>query len=418
MELSQLVAQLGLEESKQALELHWGASQRSLPHDGLFFLQPQFVRDVHEDVYLPTEIAAKGVAVAQKIVADPALSALAWHFHYCLYHVDEYPSEKIRAWPYPIPSLGGDTGTLYTLVLLSGAPQLFALYDQRDIPEQVRRDTLSQLRWGLDKYLHEDGAWGLRPFYVAWLMNHFTGRLYHLVRLQFQFNRFFGRIRIFRHRHDARKVALSEPAIRFRADGQLWREGDEEAGAWESSLCQNGAGVTGNPIDPRGFARRELLTLPAEEWELVVAPGDPVLNIHIPTAGPMDYELCRQSFEMVPGFFAKHFPDREWRCICCGSWLLNTALQELLPETSNMVRFQREMYLFPIGIGEESLVRALFGEGELDLASAPRDTILRRAFLERKESGPPLRHGGGGCFIFMEDFNWGAQVYLNQRMPW
>ncbi|MCD6360148.1 MAG: DUF5596 domain-containing protein [Armatimonadetes bacterium] len=400
------------------LRPHWDESQRTMPHDGLFFLQPRFIRDVHEDVYLPSEIALKGVAVAELIARDPALSALAWHQHYCLYHVDGYPTELIRAWPYPVPRLGADTGTLYTLVLLSGTPEMVAFHDAHRIPEQVRRDTLAQLRWGIDKYLQEDGAWGLRPHYLNWLMNHFTGRLYHLVRLQFQFNNFFGRIRIYRHREDARKIALSEPGVRYRADGQVWRNDDDEAGVWEAMLSEDDAGVTGNPIDPRGFARREPVTLAGEEWELVVSPGDPVLNIHIPTAGPMDYELCRRSFEMVPDFFATHFPEREWRCICCGSWLLNTALQELLPDTSNMVRFQREMYLFPIGMSEQSLVSAIFDETPVDPATAPRDNTLRRAFLERKESGEPLVHGGGGCFIFMEDFDWGAQVYLKQQMPW
>jgi len=149
-----------------------------------------------------------------------------------------------------------------------------------------------------------------------------------------------------------------------------------------------------------------------------VAKGDPVLNIHIPTGGPMDYEECKRSFQMVPEFFGGHFPEREWRCICCGSWLLNTVIQELMPETANLPRFQKEVYLFPIGLGENSLPGALFDETPVDPATAPRDTRFQNAYLERLESGEPMVHGAGGCFLFMEDFDWGAQVYLNQEMPW
>jgi len=196
------------------------------------------------------------------------------------------------------------------------------------------------------------------------------------------------------------------------------RSGDDDAGSWTAALTLTDEGVTGNPIDPRGFARAAAVTLPAGEWEQVLAPGDPVLNIHIPTGGPMDYDRCGESIAMVPEFFGEHFPERQWRAICCGSWLLNSALQELLPETANMVRFQREMYLFPIGMGDESLPRSIFDELPVDPATAPRDNTLRRAYLERLEAGDPPVTGAGGCLIFMEDFDWGAQVYLRQQMPW
>ena len=173
--------------------------------------------------------------------------------------------------------------------------------------------------------------------------------------------------------------------------------------------------IPGTAIDPRGFALAEPLTLPADEWEQAVGPGDPVLNIHIPTGGPMDFDECGQSLAMVPGFFGEHFPEREWRCICCHSWLLDSAIQEIRPDTANLVRFQREVYLFPIGLSDTSLASNLFDELPVDPATAPRDTSFQRAYLERMESGEPPAPGAGGCLLFMEDFDWGAQVYLTGK---
>jgi hypothetical protein len=405
VELSQVVTELDIAEGAEVLQLHWEDSQRTMPREGIFFLEPAFV--------MPREIALKGVAVAEIIAASPALSALAWHFHYCLFRTEGYG--KARDWPYPESVLGSDTGTLFTLVLLSGIPEMQAIHERHHIPKKVIRDTLAQINWGLNDYLEEDGAWGLRPTYVGWLMNHLTGVLYHLVRLQFQFGSFTDRLRVFRNRADARKLVMSSPGLVFRADGQILRDGDDDAGSWTAELSVTDEAITGNAIDPRGFALAEPLTLSADEWERVVAPGDPVLNIHIPTGGPMDFDECGQSFAAVPDFFAKHFPEREWRCICCHSWLLDSAIQEIRPDTANLVRFQREVYLFPIGLSDTSLAGNLFDELPVDPATAPRDTSFQRAYLERLESGEPPMPGAGGCLLFMEDFDWGAQVYLTGK---
>jgi len=63
-------------------------------------------------------------------------------------------------------------------------------------------------------------------------------------------------------------------------------------------------------------------------------------------------------------------------------------------------------------LSDTSLASNLFDELPVDPATAPRDTSFQRAYLERLESGEPLVHGAGGCLLFMEDFDWGAQVYL------
>ena len=102
---------------------------------------------------------------------------------------------------------------------------------------------------------------------------------------------------------------------------------------------------------------------------------------------------------------------------CCSSWILNTGLETLLPPTSNLVRFQREVYLVPTATGADNVLRHVFGNLPDDLSEAPRDTALQRAILDVLQSGRAIPTGGGGCFLFPEDFNWGQQVYRRQRPP-
>lgn len=72
-----------------------------------------------------------------------------------------------------------------------------------------------------------------------------------------------------------------------------------------------------------------------------IAKGDNVIEIHIPTTGtPMKYEDCVESIKLAKEFFAKHFPEYEYKGFTCNSWLLDTSLGEILDENSNIMKFQ------------------------------------------------------------------------------
>ena len=68
-------------------------------------------------------------------------------------------------------------------------------------------------------------------------------------------------------------------------------------------------------------------------------PGDMFLGIHIPPGEPLKVDACKESIEMARQFYAKYFPERDYKCFFCKSWLLDDTLKELLPEGSNILRF-------------------------------------------------------------------------------
>ena len=69
--------------------------------------------------------------------------------------------------------------------------------------------------------------------------------------------------------------------------------------------------------------------------------GDPVIEVHIPAAGPLTAEACAESFSMAREFFAKYYPEYNYRYFTCHSWLLDETLREFLDEDSNIIRFQQ-----------------------------------------------------------------------------
>jgi hypothetical protein len=392
----------------------WDESQKTLSEGRLYFLQREYISKSCGLASLDNDAIDYLQKVADKIASDLSLTRLAWHCHYLACHSKSYPRSDMRNWVSLSEFLGDGTGAFYLLIALSGLIHARDFHLSRGIPDQVARDTyMDTAIWAKDyKDLH--GVWGMDVHILPWLFNHLSGELYRLVRLQFMQRPFRQKLRAFRNLDNRAVKVLSEPGVRYRGDGQLDGTGGvyDPENSWTTRLSLDNDFVTGTPIHPDGFALSEEISLSLDEWECTLAPGGPILEIHIPAGSRMDFDSCGESFRMAVDFFPRYFPDRPFRAFCCGSWILNTQFQYMLPDDSNMVRFQKELYLFPIFSSGRSGLERIFRGGTDDLSKAPRDTGLRRAVLDHLEGGGYLR--AGGALLFAEDLDWGSQVYRNQ----
>lgn len=68
--------------------------------------------------------------------------------------------------------------------------------------------------------------------------------------------------------------------------------------------------------------------------------GDVVLEIHIPEGEKLTKEACIESVKAGKEFFAKYFPEYEYKYINCHTWLLDSQLKNYLNEGSNILDFQ------------------------------------------------------------------------------
>ncbi|MEW6356026.1 MAG: acyltransferase domain-containing protein [Planctomycetota bacterium] len=416
MDLGSVVAQLNIPESAAILTPDWERSQVAMPKEGIPFLSGDFLRKTCRQVYLPQNMTEAVVEAAERIAREPALSALAWHGHYRLTHEGDQ-RVNMRDWPVLASALDRDAGMFYVVVLLSITPRMSEVHRRRKIPEPIIRDTVRDLDLCMNKedFREDFGHWGISPRIFGWLLNHWRGELYRLGRLQFIPDTWRDRLHAFRHRSDGAVILLAGEGITFRADGQINGAGGvkDEAGAWTSRLTISDKEIVGHPIHPKAFATTKEVRLHPDEWRQELAPGDPALAIHIPAGAPMDYEACGDSIRQALDFFPRHFPDKPFAALMCHSWILDAQFEDLLPPASNLVRFQQEMYLFPIQGGTEGTVRTVFGRHVTDIKDAPRRTTMQRAFARHIESGGHFR--AGGCFLLPQDFDWGAQVY---RQNW
>lgn len=244
-----------------------------------------------------------------------------------------------------------DYPCLGAVLILSMIPGMKQLYAKMRIDNDVLKATLYDLAIWMRDYRRKQGHWGVTE--MGWLVLHPAGRLFRLGRLQFMAGNCPFPVRLYDNGETA--VLLQDPT--------------EEATSGDG-------------------------------YRLVCTKGMPVVEIHIPEDGRMDIALCVQSLRQAIEFYQQHYPghDSVFQLV---TWFLDPQLDGLLPPESNIVRFQRLFHRFPVHFDEGDCLNRVFGTPTIDIATAPRDTSLRRAILEHMERGGHMG-GGAGFLLFRE----------------
>lgn len=121
------------------------------------------------------------------------------------------------------------------------------------------------------------------------------------------------------------------------------------------------------------------------------------LDVHIPGAGPLRQELCRDSYKKAVEFYKKRFGDDNI-VIGCYSWLLSPDLDALLPEGSNILAFAHQYTLTETVPDKDfDFLGYAFGVHEKpeDLNTLPENSSLQRALKAWLLEGNILRLGKG-----------------------
>jgi hypothetical protein len=347
------------------------------------------------------------LGVLPELTCDERLCRLLWHLYRRLFVTPGMLHEDLTAWPLLPASAMLHADLFHAYAYLAGAADFAARCGQRGISPEVIVATLADFERWIREHRKRTGRWGLSN--LRWLANHFSGNLFQLGRLQFQFGTFRTPYHAWRQRGSGRVRLLAEAGVRFSADGLAAGSADELPLGAPYQVA--GGVVSGLPVDPRGYALPRPEPLPLAEWDCILSPGDLVLNLHIPAGSSLATDLCGESFRRAGAFYAAHFPEYRYRAYVCGSWLLDPQFERVLQPGSNIVGFLKEVYLFPLpGATARQTFERVFGTAAVDPLTAPRDTSLRRALLEHLEQGGVWR--AGGCLLLPEDVpQWGRQAY-------
>ncbi len=127
--------------------------------------------------------------------------------------------------------------------------------------------------------------------------------------------------------------------------------------------------------------------------------GDMVINMHIPSHGPLLYEDCKESFKKAALHFKDYFKERPVAFVC-DSWLLYPEHREFLPESSNILKFMSYFDIISSEISEEKsdLWRVFYKDWKKEPIDLPRNTSIQRAYADWLMKGNNIGTGLGVFF--------------------
>ena len=185
----------------------------------------------------------------------------------------------------------GELEKFYLLCIVINYQKAVEYYRSNGYPEEALQEVLGDLRLWEPVFMRDLGFAGLSTRLFYWAQDCLNGTVKQFGRLQ------CNDIHLF-----ALKLSL------YRKNGGL-----QVLDAFEKS----------NPPSPD------------------LTYGDKTISLHIPASGALKAADCMDSIRRMCRFNEEFHPDYDFKAVVCYSWLLDPQFQEFLPETSNILQFQK-----------------------------------------------------------------------------
>jgi hypothetical protein len=359
-----------------------------------FFFDRKYVEAASKKIGLDSRVTDGLASIADQLQESDAASSLAEHYFRIFYHSQVDAQTAGKLWNDDILIKAEIRYGLGALLMLAGIPQLESYYKGKGISPRIFLDSTRDLSLWLDDFHQKTGQIGLEL--VWWLLFTMKGELFRIGRLQFMHQPLKWDIAVAQKGPAGPVVLFFAQEVQLREDGQVdGTNGIRARNPYRSVFAAGKDGIEGTPIHPGGYTMRNPVSLDTQKWRIVAKPGDGSLDIHIPKDGKMDIEQCNKSLGEAFRLFGEIFPEKEIRIFTMCSWLLDAQFQQILSPQTNIVRFQREFYLFPVLSDEKSTYDRVFGNPEIDIAKAPEDTSLQKDIKRYVLTGERMRYNAG-----------------------
>lgn len=263
----------------------------------------------------------------------------------------------------------------------------------RGVPDDVVAATVNQYEECLFVYKERFDDLGLNKRYFDHLQEYVDCSLLNVGRLRYGISRLRG-VYLLKNKLDGKRVLFLESAPMN--DVGLYRDTPPlREGGFDAFFREEKDFYEGTPVGENGRCRNEIVCLPKSEWEILLRPGDAVLDAHIPGHKPLTVELCAASYARARALFAKHYPEFDFRGFHCRSWTMSSELAEILKPNANLLLFQQPYLRYPVPTKGEDVFNFVFFLRFTSLADLPEDTSLQRALKARYLRGERLYEYGG-----------------------
>lgn len=184
---------------------------------------------------------------------------------------------------------------------------------------------------------------------------------------------------------------LHDTYARLGIDEQIYIDTRSDLEIWRGN-CRRDFGIDGlqNYSWLENHINLKLFRLGRLQFEPIARGGKIALNVHVPQGEPLLYDRVRESYRYAYRFF--HGITNKF---VCGSWLLCPALGEILPPTSNIIRFAGDYSIVRLYPESRQCEERVFNRITDDYASYPETTSLQKGVKRKLLSGVKLSAAEG-----------------------
>lgn len=329
--------------------------------------------------------------IANRIGHDPKLYEIYMEFYKNYIDSGYWTTvwEPLKIHSYVRELFGKEASLFYLHAALQRLPLTERKYAEKGISEKVFVETLRDIGVWVQHAYHLSGHYAIGNF--SWIWRHLEARMFRLGGMQFMATPFSGVVKGFYNAKKHAVVLLCSEGMELRANGDMQGVCNKEktTDGFVTSYAETDDAFIGNPVTPIGKGLKRQVKLDRKEWTKVLDKDDMMLDIHIPRDTAFDMESVKETCKQAKTFYAAYFPELELKGMICHTWLFTPQLREMLPPSSNIVKFQRQFYLYPTAGSERFLWNFVFNE-LTELKDAKPDTSLRKQVLRYIEEGKEL----------------------------
>lgn len=247
---------------------------------------------------------------------------------------------------------------------------------EKGCTHQIISDTLNGFDSEMTLYHYANGRGGVRG-YASWFMLFLKNEIYRIGRLQFQIRPLREKIRVYGKDGDIKILIDGEY---MHPKGMIFGSAmqDSENEKYFADISEDGERVTGYAVNELGECVPEKITLVG--YREILKQGDWIISTHIAPDGPLDYELCEKSYKEAESFFAKAYPEYDFKAFICLSWLMEKRLKEVIGRETNITRFCDKYYSCPMLSQGQSVYMLVFQSG----TDVPPDELPENTSLQKK----------------------------------
>ena len=271
---------------------------------------------------------------------------------------------------------------LTALLICSQADLCFKHFLEKGFSAEMAEKSMKILVNGLKGFrLRHNGHDGYDL--LGWFQHTIEGNLIPFLSLQLHFNlTFYGDVIVFKNKNGEVKALSLENAIHKSGRVLGARFCDDEEGSFKPEFIETDDAYIGYPLDEDGLVKNEKVVLPKNEWEIALQKGDKTIALHIPADASLKKEDTDLFFEKAYEFIEEIGYD--YKAITVGSWLMDSQLENILNENSNILDFQRRFRKIGVKSQANSVFKFVFKKPDLnfEIKDLPEETSLQKKIKE------------------------------------